>query len=232
MSLVNVMYGRAKGIHDETKYNRFPCQICKSSHLSLKPGLVTCPNFVTPKLEKCALYPGKLYCICVTESALGKLYHRICLGKTVSQDLPWESCITGSAFGKLYHRICLGKAVSQDLPLENCITGSALGKLYHRICLGKTVLHLYHIHYMKLGVPVGQYTRYNFPQKGRASVSGYTLTEDLPGTNKFLETGNIWELPSPKMYWLLGRGLKLSTSNRLHMYKMSPKPIRTYGMQL
>jgi hypothetical protein len=35
-----------------------------------------------------------------------------------------------------------------------------------------------------------------------------------------------------KMYWLLGRKSKLSTSNKLLMYKTVLKPIWTYGIQL
>jgi hypothetical protein len=34
------------------------------------------------------------------------------------------------------------------------------------------------------------------------------------------------------MYWLLGRKLKLSTSNELRMYRTLLKPIWTYGIQL
>jgi hypothetical protein len=35
-----------------------------------------------------------------------------------------------------------------------------------------------------------------------------------------------------KMYWLLGSKLKLSTSNKLLIYKTVLKPIWTYGIQL
>jgi hypothetical protein len=35
-----------------------------------------------------------------------------------------------------------------------------------------------------------------------------------------------------KMYWLLGCNPKLSTSNKLLIYKTIPKPIWTYGIQL
>jgi hypothetical protein len=34
------------------------------------------------------------------------------------------------------------------------------------------------------------------------------------------------------MYWLLGRKSKLSTSNKLLIYKTILKPIRTYGIKL
>jgi hypothetical protein len=35
-----------------------------------------------------------------------------------------------------------------------------------------------------------------------------------------------------KMHWLLGRQSKLSTTNKLFLYKTILKPIRTYGIQL
>jgi hypothetical protein len=35
-----------------------------------------------------------------------------------------------------------------------------------------------------------------------------------------------------KMYWFLGRKLKVSTSNKLLIYKTILKPIWTYGIQL
>jgi hypothetical protein len=35
-----------------------------------------------------------------------------------------------------------------------------------------------------------------------------------------------------KMYWLLGRKSKLSTNNKLLIYKVILKPIWTYGIQL
>jgi hypothetical protein len=35
-----------------------------------------------------------------------------------------------------------------------------------------------------------------------------------------------------KMYWLLGRKFKLSTNNKLLIYKAIPKPIWPYGIQL
>jgi hypothetical protein len=70
VSLVNVIYGMVKVVRDETKHNRFSCQICKSSHLSLKPGLVTCPNFVTLQLWKSTAYPIE---------TVFHLYHRSCL---------------------------------------------------------------------------------------------------------------------------------------------------------
>jgi hypothetical protein len=35
-----------------------------------------------------------------------------------------------------------------------------------------------------------------------------------------------------KLYWLLGRRTKLNVSNKLLIYKVAIKPIRTYGIQI
>jgi hypothetical protein len=71
------------------------------------------------------------------------------------------------------------------------------------------------------------------PKKRISSISGYTLTGDLPGKNTFLQNGNNYESPTlTKMYWLLGRKSKLSTSNKLLICKAILKPIWTYGIQL
>jgi hypothetical protein len=51
----------------------------------------------------------------------------------------------------------------------------------------------------------------------------------LPGANTNLKNGNIKLLP--KMYWLLGQKSKLSTSNRILIYKAILKPVWTYGIQ-
>jgi hypothetical protein len=40
------------------------------------------------------------------------------------------------------------------------------------------------------------------------------------------------EIALTKMYWLLGRKSKLSTSNKLNIYKTILRPIWTYGIQL
>jgi hypothetical protein len=53
-----------------------------------------------------------------------------------------------------------------------------------------------------------------------------------------LDRGLIWHkqkqlgLTLTKTYWLCGRKLTLSTSNKLLTYKLILKPIRTYGIQL
>jgi hypothetical protein len=60
---------------------------------------------------------------------------------------------------------------------------------------------------------------------------GYTLTRDLPGTNTFSQNGKEVGITLAKLYWLLGRKSKLSTSNKL-IYKTILKPIWIYGIQL
>jgi hypothetical protein len=64
------------------------------------------------------------------------------------------------------------------------------------------------------------------------SISGYTLTGDLPGTNTFFAKRKKLAITLTKMYWLLGRKSKLSTSNKLLIYKTILKPIWTYRIQL
>jgi hypothetical protein len=66
------------------------------------------------------------------------------------------------------------------------------------------------------------------PKKKMSSISGCTLTGDLPGTNAFSQLGTNLT----KMYWLLGRKSKLPTSKKLLIHKAILKPIWTYGIQL
>jgi hypothetical protein len=65
-----------------------------------------------------------------------------------------------------------------------------------------------------------------FPEGKIVNISGCNLTGDLPGTNTFSPNENNKEIPS------LGRKSKLSTSNKLLIYKTILKPIWTYGIQL
>jgi hypothetical protein len=57
------------------------------------------------------------------------------------------------------------------------------------------------------------------------------LTAALPGTHIFAKCKQLG-LSLTKMYWLLGRKSKLSTNNKLLIYKVILKPICTYGIQL
>jgi hypothetical protein len=54
------------------------------------------------------------------------------------------------------------------------------------------------IHYTKRNVPPGPYKEWATPpKKMMSSILGYTLTEDLPGTNTFSQNGKNYESPSP-----------------------------------
>jgi hypothetical protein len=60
------------------------------------------------------------------------------------------------------------------------------------------------------------------------SISGCSLTGDLTGTNIRKQLG----ITLTKMYWLLGRKSKLSTSNKFLIYKTTVKAVWTYGIKL
>jgi hypothetical protein len=68
-----------------------------------------------------------------------------------------------------------------------------------------------------MNVPIGPSKQCATPEK-MSSISGYTLTEDLPGTNTFLQNGNNQESPSPTC--------------KLLIYKTILKPFWAYGIQL
>jgi hypothetical protein len=70
--------------------------------------------------------------------------------------------------------------------------------------------------------PPVQINNVQLPQKEESSTSDYTLTEDSPDTGITLN----------KMYRLLGHRSKLSTNNKLLLYKAILKPIWTYRIQL
>jgi hypothetical protein len=59
----------------------------------------------------------------------------------------------------------------------------------------------------------------------------FISTAALPGTHIFAKRKQLG-LSLIKMYWLLGRKYKLSTNNKLLIYKAILKPIWTYGIQL
>jgi hypothetical protein len=61
---------------------------------------------------------------------------------------------------------------------------------------------------------------------------GYALTGDLPGPEHIFAKRKQLEITLNKLYWLLGRKSKLSTSNILLIYKTILKPIWAYGIQL
>jgi hypothetical protein len=59
----------------------------------------------------------------------------------------------------------------------------------------------------------------------------FISTAALPGTHIFAKRKELG-LSLTKMYWLLRRKTKLSTNNKLLIYKAIFKPIWTYGIQL
>jgi hypothetical protein len=61
---------------------------------------------------------------------------------------------------------------------------------------------------------------------------GLHLDRRLTWHTHILAKRNQLGLALNKMYWLLGRNSKLSTNNKLLIYKIILKPIWTYGIQL
>jgi hypothetical protein len=86
-----------------------------------------------------------------------------------------------------------------------------------------------HTHYTKRNVPTGPYKQCATPQR-RCQVSWTTPWQE---THKHIFTK--WKqlgITLTKLYWLLERKSKLSTSNKHLIYKIILKPIWTYGIQL
>jgi hypothetical protein len=70
------------------------------------------------------------------------------------------------------------------------------------------------------------------PSNRRGQVSrGYTSTEDSPGINNNIKQKQLG-ITFTKMYWILGCNSKLSTNNKLLIYKTILKLIWTYRIQL
>jgi hypothetical protein len=70
------------------------------------------------------------------------------------------------------------------------------------------------------------------PQENHVKYLGLYLDRRLTRpTHIFAKRKQLW-LSLTKMYWLLGRKSKLSTNNKLLIYKAMLKPICTYGIQL
>jgi hypothetical protein len=60
----------------------------------------------------------------------------------------------------------------------------------------------------------------------------FISTDDLPGAHTFLQKSKQLGISLTMMYWLLGHKPKLSTNNKLLIYKEILEPIWTYGIQL
>jgi hypothetical protein len=70
------------------------------------------------------------------------------------------------------------------------------------------------------------------PQEEDAKYLGLHLDRRLTFHKHIFAKWKQQGIALTKMYWLLGRKSKLSTGNRLLIYKTILKPIRTYGIQL
>lgn len=70
------------------------------------------------------------------------------------------------------------------------------------------------------------------PYANEAKYLGFTLDSKLRWKPHIKRKVAELNIKFKKMYWLLGRNSKLSTYNKLLLYKQSLKPIWTYGAQL
>jgi hypothetical protein len=70
------------------------------------------------------------------------------------------------------------------------------------------------------------------PQENHVKYLGLHLDRRLNWHTHIFAKCKVLGISLTKMYWLLGRKSKLSTSNKLLIYKTILKPIWTYGIQL
>jgi hypothetical protein len=70
------------------------------------------------------------------------------------------------------------------------------------------------------------------PQEENVKYHGLHLDRRLTWHKHIFTKRKQSGITLTKMYWLLGRKSKLSTSNKLLIYKTTLKPIWTYGIQL
>jgi hypothetical protein len=70
------------------------------------------------------------------------------------------------------------------------------------------------------------------PQENHVKYLGLHLDRRLTWHTHIFAKRKQLGLTLTKMYWLLGRKSKLSTNNKLLIYKATLKPIWTYGIQL
>jgi hypothetical protein len=97
---------------------------------------------------------------------------------------------------------------------------------------------LYNIHYTKKNVPPSPYKQCATPPRRWCQVSWvYLYSLQIKGDSQKKHTLIFTKqkqlgITLTKMYWLLGCKSKLSTSNKLLIYKTIIKPIWTWGIQL
>jgi hypothetical protein len=77
----------------------------------------------------------------------------------------------------------------------------------------------------------GPYKQVQLPQKD-INYLGLHLDRRLTWHKHIFAKRKQLGITLIKMYWLLGRKSKLSTSNKLLIYKTILKPVWTYGIQL
>jgi hypothetical protein len=70
------------------------------------------------------------------------------------------------------------------------------------------------------------------PQENHVKYLGLHLDRSLTWHTHIFAKCKQLGLSLTKMYWLLGQKSKLSTNNKLLIYKVILKPIWTYGIQL
>jgi hypothetical protein len=90
----------------------------------------------------------------------------------------------------------------------------------------------HHIHNMKRNVPPPSQFNVQLPQKEEVKYLGLHLDRRLTWHKHIFVKGKQQGITLIKMYWLLRRKSKLSTSNKLLIYKAILKPIRIYRIQL
>jgi hypothetical protein len=88
------------------------------------------------------------------------------------------------------------------------------------------------IHYTKRNVPLGPYKQCATPPRRWYQVSWATGDKRLTWHKHIFAKRKQLGITLTKLCWLLGRKSKLSTSNKLLIYKTILKPIWTYGIQL
>jgi hypothetical protein len=89
-----------------------------------------------------------------------------------------------------------------------------------------------HIHHTKRNLTPGHINNVNFPEQEVVMYLGLHLDRRLTWRKHIFTIRKHRGMALTKMHSLLGRKSKLSTSNKILIYKAVLKPIWTYGIQL